>query len=186
MIFETIISTTDKKGKVNFAPFGIKKKSNFIYISPYIPSKTLENIEATNCAVINYTNNALFFVNCILGKKEFKKKKCKYLSGFFLEDSISHDEVVVKEIQKNKIRPTFKCEIINSKNHNRFEGLNRAQFALIEACILATRINMIDNKILKKELDYLSKPIDKTGGRIEKELWLKLNKHIENEINKKK
>ena len=79
MIFETIISTTDKKGKVNFAPFGIKKKSNLIYISPYIPSKTLENIEATNCAVINYTNNALFFVNCILGKKEFKKNKSSKL-----------------------------------------------------------------------------------------------------------
>ena len=29
MIFETIISTTDKKGKVNFAPFGIKKKIKF-------------------------------------------------------------------------------------------------------------------------------------------------------------
>ena len=44
MIIETIISTINDKGEVNFAPFGIKKNEKFIYISPYIPSKTLNNL----------------------------------------------------------------------------------------------------------------------------------------------
>ena len=50
MIIETIVSTIDNDEKVNFSPFGIKKNKNQIYISPYIPSKTLLNLESTKCA----------------------------------------------------------------------------------------------------------------------------------------
>ena len=60
MILETIISTIDKSGNVNFAPFGIKKNKNFILISPYIPSKTLNNLTSTKSATVNYTNDAVF------------------------------------------------------------------------------------------------------------------------------
>ena len=44
MIIETIISTVNSKGQVNFAPFGIKKDNNFIYISPYIPQGLLKTL----------------------------------------------------------------------------------------------------------------------------------------------
>ena len=74
MILETIISTTNKKGQVNCAPFGIRKDKNFLFISPYIPSQTLFNLEETMQAAVNYVNDSSFFVNCILGKKNFKKK----------------------------------------------------------------------------------------------------------------
>ena len=42
MIIETIVSTIDKNNKVNFSPFGIKKRDNNVYISPYIPSKNIK------------------------------------------------------------------------------------------------------------------------------------------------
>ena len=88
MIIETIVSTKDNDGKVNFSPFGIKKNKNQIYISPYIPSRTLLNLESTKCAVVNYTDSTSFFVDCIIGNKEFKKKKCKNFPGFFLENCL--------------------------------------------------------------------------------------------------
>ena len=58
MIFETIVSTINNKGQVNFAPFGIRKRKEFIFISPYIPSKTLENLKQTKCASINYLDDS--------------------------------------------------------------------------------------------------------------------------------
>ena len=64
MIIETIICTKNSQGNVNFAPFGIKKNKNYILISPYIPSTTLNNLRATGNASINYTDDATFFVNC--------------------------------------------------------------------------------------------------------------------------
>ena len=40
MIIETIVSTIDNDGKVNFSPSELrKKKENQIYISPYIPQE---------------------------------------------------------------------------------------------------------------------------------------------------
>ncbi len=186
MILETIISTIDKSGNVNFAPFGIKKNKNFILISPYIPSKTLNNLTSTKSATVNYTNDAVFFVNSILGKKNFKKKKCKKIKGFFLDGCLAYDEVVVEEIKNDKIRPTFKCKIVESVSNKRFEGLNRAQFSLIEACILATRINFLDTKKLMEELSFLSKPVEKTGGQTEKKLWKKIEKFVSDGIKKKK
>ena len=74
MIIETIICTMNSQGIINFAPFGIKKNKNHIIISPYIPSTTLNNLKETGNASINYVDDATFFVNCILGKKNFEKK----------------------------------------------------------------------------------------------------------------
>lgn len=74
MIFETIVSTINNKGQVNFAPFGIRKRKEFIFISPYIPSKTLENLKQTKCASINYLDDSSYFVKCIVGKKNLVEK----------------------------------------------------------------------------------------------------------------
>ena len=182
MIIETIISTIDKNGKVNFAPFGIKKEKKKIFISPYIPSKTLDNLKLTKCAVINYTNDSRFFVNCIVGEKNFEKKKCKMIKNFFLDKCQSYDEVLVEEIIDHEERPTFVCKVIYSANRERFDGHNRAKSSLIEACILASRVNLIENEKIINELDYLSISIDKTAGDEEKKSWAKIYKYIKNKM----
>ena len=67
MIIETIISTVNsKEGK--FCTIWNKKDNNFIYISVY-PLKTLENLNMNKCAVINYTDDVSYFVDCLLEKK---------------------------------------------------------------------------------------------------------------------
>ena len=84
MIVETIITSVSKSGSLNIAPFGIKRNPKFIYISPYIPSKTLQNLRETNVAVINYLDNSEVFVNCIIGENNIlKKKKCRKINCFF-------------------------------------------------------------------------------------------------------
>ena len=75
MIIESIVSTVGRRRSVNFAPFGIRKEKKEIIISPYIPSITLQNLRSNKCAVVNYIEDASFYVNCILLKKKFKKEK---------------------------------------------------------------------------------------------------------------
>ena len=99
---------------------------------------------------------------------------------------MAYDEVVVEQIKNDKIRSTFKCKIVESASNKRFEGLNRAQFSLIEACILASRINMLDEKKLISDLSFLSEPLEKTGGQTEKKLWKKIERFISDGIKKKK
>ncbi len=168
MIIETIISTIDTKKKVNFAPFGIKKNKNFIFISPYIPSKTLENLKENKIATVNYTDKSSYFINCIIKKKRFKKRKCFKINGYFLKDALAHDEVVVESVKNDKVRPTFKCRIVNQCSHNRFEGFNRADASLIEACILASRVKILEKDFILNSLKNLYIPVEKTGGKLEK------------------
>ena len=178
MIFETIISTVNSKGKVNFAPFGIKKKGNFVYISPYVPSQTLTNLLSSKCAVVNYTNDATLFVKCITGEKNLKKRKCNSIDCFYISSTIAYEEIVVDSFKNHKVRPTFKCKIINSETINNFNGFNRANFSLIEACILASRVKFLSKKEIFNDLDFLSNAINKTGGRREKDAWKKINSFI--------
>ncbi len=184
MIFETIISTINKKGDVNFAPFGIKRNKNFIFISPYIPSTTLTNLTQSKQAVINYIDDSSFFIGCIIGKKKFKKKKCKKIKGYFLKEALAHDEVLVESIKEDSVRPTFKCRIIEKGNHKRFEGFNRARCSLIEACILASRVNILETKQLLAELNSLTNSIKKTAGVSEQKSWNLIKKYILNATKK--
>jgi len=181
MIIETIICTKNSQGIVNFAPFGIKKKKNFILISPYIPSTTLNNLKETGNASINYTDDATFFVNCILGKKNFEKLKCSKINSYFLKDALAHDEVVVESIEENKVRPIFKCKIVYKEEHKRFEGYNRARNSLIEACILASRVKILKKKQILKELEGLKNSVEKTAGIKERKSWNLISKFILNE-----
>lgn len=184
MIFETIVTTVDNEGNAKISPFGIKKKGKFIYISPYLPSKTYENLKSNNIASINYVDDANIFVRCILGDEKFLLKSCKKISCFYLEETLSFDEVKVVDFQPNIERPTFKCEIVNQENCKPFLGFNRSRAALIEACILATRVKILPIKKITEELDYLAIAIEKTSGLKEYQSWKEIRKLIDKQIKK--
>ncbi len=179
MIVETIITSVSKSGSLNIAPFGIKRNPKFIYISPYIPSKTLQNLRETNVAVINYLDNSEVFVNCIIGENNIlKKKKCRKINCFFIQESMSYEEVEVVSVKEDDIRPVFRCKIVNSEINKPYKGLNRANNAIIEACILASRIKILKSEKIINELKYLSIAVEKTAGKKEMKSWKKINKFI--------
>lgn len=106
------------------------------------------------------------------------------IKGFFIKNTLSHDEVVVESVRKDKIRPTFKCKVVKQFNHKRFEGFNRANGALIEACILASRVKILEKKIILKNLDNLSESVLKTAGVSEKKNWNLIRSFILNATQK--
>jgi len=52
-----------------------------------------------------------------------------------------------------------------------YYGFNRAKSAVIELCILASRLGIIDNKKIDDEIKYLQIAIKKTAGQNEIEAW---------------
>ena len=82
-------------------------------------------------------------------------------------------------MKNHKIRPTFKCEIVGEFIHKKYSGHNRARSAILEACILASRLNMIREENIRDELNYLEIIIDKTAGKRERSSWFKIKKFIE-------
>lgn len=56
-------------------------------------------------------------------------------------------------------------------SHAPFLGFNRAQAAVVEAAILATRLGMLPREKIDTELAYLQIAVDKTAGPVEREAW---------------
>ena len=72
----------------------------------------------------------------------------------------------------------FKCRIVSQQNHRRFQGFNRANGAIIEACIIASRVRIMEKEILIKNLNNLSESVLKTAGVSEKKSWDLIRNYI--------
>lgn len=180
MIYETVISTTDKLGKPHIAPMGIRISAGLYVIAPFKPSKTLENLLERGQAVINMVDDVSIVAGCLTGRKEWSVIPAETIEGVRLEASLAHIEVEVECIEEDELRPAFHCRELCSISHQPFRGFNRAQAAVIEAAILVSRLGMLPEEKIKQEIDYLQIAIDKTAGEREKTAWSWLMAEIDN------
>jgi uncharacterized protein len=180
MIFETIITTINVAGEPHNAPFGIRYEGDFVVISPYKPSSTLENILATKVAVMNLTDDVRVFAASLTKRKFGELLQANRIRGFRLADCLVHVELELVDVRDDAIRPQLIMKKIAEVNHKPFQGFNRAQAAVIELAVLVSRLNMLPREKIQTELIYLQIAIDKTAGEREIQAWVWLIEAIEN------
>ena len=81
-----------------------------------------------------------------------------------LEGALAHAELAVDHVEEDELRPRFHCRIVHEGNHAPFKGFNRAQAAVIETAILASRLHMLPREKIERELGYLQIAVEKTAG----------------------
>ena len=181
MIHEVIVTTSSKDNIIHIAPMGIKVDGKQVSISPFRPSKTLENLTNTKKAVVNFIDDVRVFVGIVTGyKKEWPLIKKNDDEIPRLELANTHYEVVVEKIIDNEKRPKIICNIVKEEIHYPFMGFNRAQFSVIEAAVLVSRLGMISMEKITNEIKYLKIGIEKTSGPRELEAWQWIEDKIEN------
>lgn len=171
MIFETIVITTDIAGNPHVTPFGVRHESDRIIIAPFRPSTTLDNVLTTNCAVINFTDDVRVFAGALTGRQVWQLTPATSMHGFVLEGALAHSELTLVEVKEDTTRPTLYFETVHQVNHMPFQGYNRAQAAVIELAVLASRLHMLPMEKIAAEMQYLQIAIDKTAGERELEAW---------------
>ena len=179
MIFETIIISQDAAGKPHLAPFGIQYEGDFVVISPYKPSLTLDNILSTKHAVMNLTDDVRIFASVLTNQKMPDLVQASKIQGLRLADCLAHVELKLVEVHEHATRPQLVTKKIAEFNHKAFAGFNRAQAAVIELAVLVSRLHMLTRDKIETELAYLQIAIDKTAGRREQEAWQRLTEKIE-------
>ena len=65
------------------------------------------------------------------------------------------------------------------EQHAPFLGLNRAKAAVLELCILVSRLDFLPCDKIEREIDYLKIALDKTAGSDELEAWGWLMEKVE-------
>lgn len=179
IIRECIVTTQSAEGRVHIAPLGLIEAGEGWVIAPFRPSTTLDNLRSTPFAVANFTDDVLVFAGCLTGKKDWPTRPAGHVSGAVLEGALSHLELAVESVEEDELRPRFHCRIVHEGNHAPFKGFNRAQAAVIETAILASRLKMLPREKVETELAYHQIAVEKTAGPREHEAWRILVEKIE-------
>ncbi len=171
MILETIVTTTTLDGKTHIAPMGVHATGEGFLIMPFRPSTTLSNLVATRCAVINATDDVRVFAGCLTGRRDWPLTAGDRVACVRLREALSHTEVELLRIEEDALRPKLFCRVVKSVNHRPFRGFNRAQFSVLEAAILVSRLHLLPEDKIQREISYLQQGMEKTAGPREREAW---------------
>ena len=171
MIREAIITTVSLAGKVHVAPFGLIAEGNRWVIAPFRPSTTLDNLIAVPYAVANFTDDVRLFAGCLTGRRDWPLVPASRIAVSRIADALAHAELAVEKVAEDAARPRFVCGIVHEETHAPFGGFNRAKAAVIEACILLSRLHMLPRQKVEQELAYLMIAVEKTAGPEEAQAW---------------
>lgn len=180
MIYEIIISSVNSHGDAHVAPFGVQIQAGLAVISPYKPSVTLENILATNHAVLNITDDVRVFAGALTRRQAWSLVPAEKIIGYRLVDTLLHQELRLVKVVDDVLRPQLHMEVLHEVQHQPFKGFNRAQAAVIELAVLASRLHLLTKDKVLSEISYLQIAIDKTAGERELQAWRWLTEKVEN------
>jgi hypothetical protein len=74
----------------------------------------------------------------------------------------------VEELDDASERTTIRCRVVKGGTIRDFFGFNRAKHAVLEAAILATRIGIVPDEDIRREMERLAVPVAKTAGEQER------------------
>ncbi len=171
IIYETIVISTDAAGMPHIAPFGIRERDGLVLIAPFRPSRSLDNLLAQKTATLNMTDDVRVFAGALTGRLDWPLKESNKIKGFYLENALAHRELALVKVEEDEVRPQLLFEVVHETTHASFKGFNRAQAAVVELAVLASRLHMLPREKVESEMRYLQIAIDKTAGAHELEAW---------------
>lgn len=191
MILESIVTTVSPEGRINIAPLGPivhqpagEETLPSFCLRPYEGSRTCRNLLANGKAVIHVTDDVLLLARAAIGDVAPEGLTCaaEGASPEHVRLRNCHRWFAVEVTQAGGTPPrhelTARC--VAEGVVQPFFGFNRAKHAVIEAAILATRIDMIDSARMSDELQRLRIPVEKTAGPDEVAAFDLIQNYIEN------
>ena len=179
MILETIITTRDAGGSINFAPMGVEWGDDIIVIKPFLETSTFRNVSATRQAVVNLTDDAMLFAQGAISSPQFPWVPASVVQGAVLQAACSWRELEIESIDATPPRSRMEARVVHRGINREFMGFNRAKHAVLEAAILATRTHLIPAEQIRDEFARLQVIVDKTAGPREHEAMALLTAYVQ-------
>ena len=199
--YETIITTTDKNGNPNAAPFGLRVlDKDKIQLRIFEGGNSIKNIKDNGMFVVNVTENPMMFtlatIDTIHQEHLTKIDNNTKVNGelFYLTKAdayfICEVETLKSAFRENDpIKDTeinmIKANAIELNVHNNcVKPMNRALPALIEALVNFSRINIVDEDTQKHFIERFFESegiIKRVGNKEEKESIQILKENLKNQ-----
>jgi hypothetical protein len=178
VIVETIVTTMDSSGAINFAPMGIEWGDDVIILKPFLETSTYRNVSATRVAVVNLTDDAMLFAQGAISSPQFPSVAANVVKGVVLEAACSWLELEVLTIDATPPRSRIEARVVHRGLKREFVGFNRAKHAVLEAAILATRTHLLPADQIRDDYARLQILVDKTAGPREREAMELLTRYV--------
>jgi hypothetical protein len=178
VILETIVTTVDAGGSINFAPMGVEWGEETIVLKPFLETTTFRNVSATGAAVVNLTDDAMLFAQGAISSPQFPSFPASVVRGVVLDAVCSWRELEVVAIDATPPRSRIDTRVVYRGVRREFIGFNRARHAVLEAAILATRTHLLPAEQIQEEYARLQIVVDKTAGPREREAMELLTDYV--------
>jgi hypothetical protein len=179
VILETIVTTMDGQGVINFAPMGVEWGEETIVLKPFLETTTFRNVRDGRVAVVNLTDDAMLFAQGAISSPQFPFLAASVVRGAVLEAACSWRELEVVAIDATPPRSRIDARVVHRGTRREFIGFNRARHAVLEAAILATRTHLLPAEQIREEYARLQVIVDKTAGSRERDAMQLLTQYVQ-------
>ena len=183
MVLEGLVTTINADGTVNIAPMGplVDPQMQQFVLRPYRTSCTYANLRRTRQGVLHVTDNVEMLAQAAVGQieplPELVPAGC--VDGMVIADACRWYEFRVVRLEDKASRTTLACSVVDAGRIRDFFGFNRAKHAVIEAAIMASRLNFLPADAVREQCERLAVLVEKTAGPEERRAFEFLRQYID-------
>ena len=183
LILEGIATTLNPEGTVNIAPMGpiVAPELNCLLLRPFKSSTTYANLVRHGQGVFHVTDDVLLFAQSAIGNTAPQPRltHAAVIEGQVIVDSCRWCEFKIESVDDSQQRAAIVARTVKVVRNRDFVGFNRAQHAVLEAAILATRMHLVPASDIEAEFGRLRTVVEKTGSNREHAAFELLAEHVE-------
>jgi hypothetical protein len=169
-------------GSVNIAPMGpiVDAALQSFHLRPFQTSTTYANLKRTGQGVFHVTDDAEMIARAAVGTLDPLPplEPAAAVEGWILSGACRWYALRVRSIDDRQPRTEILAEAVGHRRLRDFFGFNRAKHAVLEAAILATRLELLPREQILAEFDRLRVPVRKTGGPAEQRAFEFLESYV--------
>lgn len=168
MILEGLVTTLNADGSPNISPMGpvVDAAMTRLRLRPFQTSTTYANLKRTGEAVFHVVDDVELLAKAAVGEVRPAPElvPAEAVQGVILTAACRWYALRVTSLDDSEARAEIETEVVDHGRFRNFFGFNRAKHAVVEAAILATRVGIMPAEEIRREIQRLKVPVEKTGG----------------------
>lgn len=168
MIVEGVVTTLNAQDELNIAPMGpiVDESMSTLRLRPFQTSTTYRNLKSRPYGVFHIVDDVLLIAQAALDHIDPPPRTfaTERIEGQILADCCRWYEFEVTSCDDSAIRTDITANVVHTGRLRDMFGFNRAKHAVLEATILATRLHLISETEVRRQLAALAIPVEKTAG----------------------
>ena len=187
MILEAIVTTLNSDQSVNVSPMGPQVDASMkeFTLRPYDSSTTCQNLIRTGQGVLHVTDDVELLARAAINQLDPLPEMlpASAVEGRVLTEACRWYAFQVHTVDDRNERVVMECQVVDSGSQREFFGFNRAKHAVLEAAILATRIQFLPAELIRNQLEQLAIIVGKTAGDQEQRAFDLLQRYVDEQLN---